>query len=80
MAIPCKPEAHLIIEANALYVLNMKSKLSITWSDLAGKIQGLPNFLVHSFWRYVFTRSSITQPYQRGSSSYISYMSIFTQF
>ena len=49
------PEAHLIIEANALYVLNMKSKGSITWSDLAGKIQGLPNLLMHSFWRYVFT-------------------------
>ena len=55
MAIPCKPEAHLIIEANVLYVLKMKSKGSIMWSDLAGKIQGLPNLLMHSFWRYVFT-------------------------
>ena len=37
MTIPCKPEVGLIIEANALYVLNMKSQGSITWSDLTGK-------------------------------------------
>ena len=37
MTIPCKPEAGLIIEANALYVLNMRSQGSITWSDLTGK-------------------------------------------
>ena len=37
MTIPCKPEAGLIIEANALYVLNMRSQGSITWSDLTEK-------------------------------------------
>ena len=30
MTMPCKPEADLLIEANALYVLNMKSQGSIT--------------------------------------------------
>ena len=42
MTIPCKPEAGLIIEANALYVLNMKSQGSITWSDLTGKTRVSP--------------------------------------
>ena len=37
MTIPCKPEVGMITEANALYVLNMKSQGSITWSDLTGK-------------------------------------------
>ena len=37
MTIPCKPEAGLIIEANALYLLNIKSQGSIMWSDLTGK-------------------------------------------
>ena len=40
MTIPCKPEVGLIIEANALYVLNMKSQGSITWSDLTSGKQG----------------------------------------
>ena len=40
MTIPCKPEASLVIEANALYVLNMKSQGSITWSP-NWKNQGL---------------------------------------
>ena len=48
MTIPCKPEAGLIIKANALYVLNVKSQGSITWSDPTGKNQGLPNFLMCS--------------------------------
>ena len=39
MTIPCKPEAGLVIEANALYVLNMKSHGSTTWSDLTEKIR-----------------------------------------
>ena len=43
MTIPWKPEAGLLIEANALYVLNMKSQGSITWSDLTGKT-GSPQF------------------------------------
>ena len=39
MTIPCKPEAGLVIEANALYVLNMKSHGFTTWSDITEKIR-----------------------------------------
>ena len=42
MTIPCKPEAGLVMEANALYVLNMKSQGSITWSNLTGKTRVSP--------------------------------------
>ena len=37
MTTPCKSEAGLLTEANALYLLNMKSQGSIMWSDLTGK-------------------------------------------
>ena len=37
MTIFCKPEAGLLIEANVIYMLNMQSQGSTTWSDLAGK-------------------------------------------
>ena len=42
MTIPCKPEAGLVIKAIALYVLNMKSQGSTTWSDLTGKTRVPP--------------------------------------
>ena len=39
MTVLCKPGAGLTIDANAIYVLNVKSQGSTTWSDLPGSPQ-----------------------------------------
>ena len=48
MTIPCKPEASLVIEANALYVLNMKSQ-GPSHGHLTEKIRVSTDILLYSF-------------------------------